>query len=433
MCNCWKSCKNYKGNLTLKNKLIRIKNNKNISNSFIMVTSSILGQLLLVVSLPIISRLYSPHEFGVFTVFNNIAMLLIPIINARYDLLIINAKSKEEASVLSIISFVISLSILVIIFPFLILNIILQGDFLSETILLLLTLFLTSLTNIFTSFLNREKLYRTLAIINFLRIFSMILIQIILGYYKFGEIGLIIGFSFSYILGIGIGYKKFKANYSKVSNLNLLKQSFKENLGQLYYSTPSILINSLSFSVIVFLTELMYSTKEVGMYGMAIRVLGVPLTVISASLSKIFMQEANKKYIEEGTFRSYLIKYSLLLGFLSIIMYLPFYLIDKELISVILGNQWSESIYIIRLLIPLYVIRLIVSTISLSVIVFKKQALELVFQSIFLLMSILTFIGAYLLKMSFTELLITNSITLLISYCLYYLMILKNSKNTQKR
>ena len=69
-----------------------MKINKFISDSFLMILSSGIAQIILIVTTPIITRLYSPAEFGEFTIFSNIAMILIPIINARYDLLIVNAK-----------------------------------------------------------------------------------------------------------------------------------------------------------------------------------------------------------------------------------------------------------------------------------------------------------------------------------------------------
>lgn len=66
--------------------------NKFIGDSFLMILSSGIAQVILIITTPIITRLYSPAEFGEFTIFSNIAMILIPIINARYDLLIVNAK-----------------------------------------------------------------------------------------------------------------------------------------------------------------------------------------------------------------------------------------------------------------------------------------------------------------------------------------------------
>ncbi|PNZ70300.1 capsular biosynthesis protein, partial [Macrococcoides caseolyticum] len=80
-------------------------NNSLKKNSIYMLGSSIISQILLVITVPIISRLFTPEEYGVFTLFSNIAFLLIPIINGRFDLLIINSDDKKESYFFSKISF----------------------------------------------------------------------------------------------------------------------------------------------------------------------------------------------------------------------------------------------------------------------------------------------------------------------------------------
>lgn len=152
------------------------------------------------------------------------------------------------------------------------------------------------------------------------------------------------------------------------------KALFLENKNQLVYSTPSILLNSLSFSVVVFFIGILYTNTEVGIYGMAIRVLGIPVTIISLGLSKIFMQQANDYYIERGNFRNLLLKFSSTLVIVSIILYVPLYLFSEELVNILLGHSWVDAITVIKIVIPLFVIRLIVSTVSLSVIVLQNNS-----------------------------------------------------------
>lgn len=245
-----------------------MKNNKLLNDSLIMILSSGIAQIILIATIPIISRLYSPNEFGVFTLFSNIVTVLIPIINARYDLLIITAKSDKRANILSTISFVISIIIILILIPICIVFVYIHPEYLLETSLVLLILLLVSLTNIFTSYLNREKNYRILGLINISRAFFMSLIQIILGYLSFGSVGLIIGFAFSYIAGVTIGFKSFKAYFKIVKNKNRIIKQFIDNKNQLIFSTPSIFLNSLSFSIVIFFISILFTNEDVGIYGM---------------------------------------------------------------------------------------------------------------------------------------------------------------------
>ncbi|HCZ8455243.1 TPA: type 8 capsular polysaccharide synthesis protein Cap8K [Staphylococcus aureus] len=405
--------------------------NKFIGDSFLMILSSGIAQVIIIITTPIITRLYSPAEFGEFTIFSNIAMILIPIINARYDLLIVNAKNDRSANILSQISFLISLLILLILIPILAISAWLYPNFILDFIFIIIMLFLVSLTNIFTNYLNKERKYKVLSLINVFRAGSMALLQIIFGLLSLGSLGLIIGFSLSYITGITLGYKTFKKHFNIVRNKEETKALFLENKNQLVYSTPSILLNSLSFSVVVFFIGILYTNTEVGIYGMAIRVLGIPVTIISLGLSKIFMQQANDYYIERGNFRNLLLKFSSTLVIVSIILYVPLYLFSEELVNILLGHSWVDAITVIKIVIPLFVIRLIVSTVSLSVIVLQKQQLELILQALFLIGTTVTFVISKMLNLTFLNFVSINTAVLIVSYMIFFIALYYFAKNKQ--
>ncbi|HHZ6951380.1 TPA: type 8 capsular polysaccharide synthesis protein Cap8K [Staphylococcus aureus] len=405
--------------------------NKFIGDSFLMILSSGIAQVILIITTPIITRLYSPAEFGEFTIFSNIAMILIPIINARYDLLIVNAENDRSANILSQISFLISLLILLILIPILAISAWLYPNFILDFIFIIIMLFLVSLTNIFTNYLNKERKYKVLSLINVFRAGSMALLQIIFGLLSLGSLGLIIGFSLSYITGITLGYKTFKKHFNIVRNKEETKALFLENKNQLVYSTPSILLNSLSFSVVVFFIGILYTNTEVGIYGMAIRVLGIPVTIISLGLSKIFMQQANDYYIERGNFRNLLLKFSSTLVIVSIILYVPLYLFSEELVNILLGHSWVDAITVIKIVIPLFVIRLIVSTVSLSVIVLQKQQLELILQALFLIGTTVTFVISKMLNLTFLNFVSINTAVLIVSYMIFFIALYYFAKNKQ--
>ncbi|EOB7149114.1 type 8 capsular polysaccharide synthesis protein Cap8K [Staphylococcus aureus] len=405
--------------------------NKFIGDSFLMILSSGIAQVILIITTPIITRLYSPTEFGELTIFSNIAMILIPIINARYDLLIVNTKNDRSANILSQISFLISLLILLILIPIFAISAWLYPNFILDFIFIIIMLFLVSLTNIFTNYLNKERKYKVLSLINVFRAGSMALLQIIFGLLALGSLGLIIGFSLSYIAGITLGYKTFKKHFNIVRDKEETKALFLENKNQLVYSTPSILLNSLSFSVVVFFIGILYTNTEVGIYGMAIRVLGIPVTIISLGLSKIFMQQANDYYIEYGNFRNLLLKFSSILVIVSIILYVPLYLFSEELVNILLGHSWVDAITVIKIVIPLFVIRLIVSTVSLSVIVLQKQQLELILQALFLIGTTATFVISKMLNLTFLNFVSINTVVLIVSYMIFFIALYYFAKNKQ--
>lgn len=395
-------------------------------NSLYMLGSSLLSQLLLVISVPIISRLFSPHEYGLFTLFSNIAFLFIPIINGRYELLIINAINDKQAFIFSKLSMLISVFLLLIIIPGSLLYFLLTDKPVIFTLYLLIVLVLVSANNIATSYYSYKNRYDIVSYINFTRNFLLIILQILFGYYNFGEIGLILGFVLSYFTGIIYSIKVWKnlMKHKEVSKAEINNQ-FYENIDQLKFSSTSLLLNTLSMSAIVFIIDYLYSSSEVGFYGMSLRVLNIPITIISMSLSKLFMQEANNHLLETGTFKPIFIKFSKILLLVSVLFFVPLYFIPKTLITLILGEQWIGILFILKILIPMYIIKLIVTTTSLSFVILKKQKLELVLQSLFLVAILIISLIAIVTNLEFNQFIIAFSISFIICYLIYYLNILK--------
>ena len=87
----------------------------------------------------------------------------------------------------------------------------------------------------------------------------MTLIQIVLGLLHCVIFVLIICFDFSYISGIGIGYRTFKRYFYIITDKQEVRNEFLEHKNQLIYSTPSILLNSLSFSIVIFFLGILYT------------------------------------------------------------------------------------------------------------------------------------------------------------------------------
>lgn len=398
-------------------------NNKFYKDTILLICSSAISQIILILSVPVISRIYTTSEFGSFTLFNNLALVFIPIINARFDLMIINSNTKKEANALSQISLKISIYIIAFILPLGVVISIIFSDYLFEILSVCLLLIFVSLSNVFTSYLNLSKKYKHISIINVSRSFIMVFLQVLFGYMGFGYVGLIVGFTLSYLAGITVGYKQFKNAFNQIKDSIYLKEIFYLNIKQLKYSTPSILMNSLSFSLIVFFIGIIYSSHDVGLYGMATRILNVPVVVAGLGLSKIFMQKANEDFRNFNSFRNVLAKFSILLFLLAFIVYVPLLLLDEKIILIFLGKEWLEVVTLFVPLVILYITRLVVSTVSLSNIVIGKQKLDLFFQSSLLFISTLSSALALMFDWTFTIFVLVNSISLTFGYILFYILL----------
>src|SRR5476651_1223860 len=76
-----------------------------LKNVSIMLTGSGVGQLVSVLLSPILTRLYSPQQFGILSVYTAILVILVVLASLRYELALTLVASEEEAMNLAAVCF----------------------------------------------------------------------------------------------------------------------------------------------------------------------------------------------------------------------------------------------------------------------------------------------------------------------------------------
>ena len=76
--------------------LKKIQKNKLLKNSLLLINGTIISQAINILISPILSRVYSPSDFGAFSNINAIVLICIVIANGKYDLAIMNSADNEK-------------------------------------------------------------------------------------------------------------------------------------------------------------------------------------------------------------------------------------------------------------------------------------------------------------------------------------------------
>ena len=176
---------------------------------FIIASGSAIAQIIGVVTMPVITRLYSPADFGVLGLFTAVLSVLIFAGGFRYDTAFPLPKDDKDAANLFIF-FLILLSISTLCFCIILF---LFGDFIfsifhleilkSYLILLIICFFGWSLYGGLSSWVSRYREYTRITYTIISQSFGGATSKIILGILSAGPIGLLIGFVLFHILGIG--------------------------------------------------------------------------------------------------------------------------------------------------------------------------------------------------------------------------------------
>jgi len=182
--------------LNLKNKLLNNDFNKNV---LILSGGTVVAQTLTIFISPILTRLYSPEDFGTYAIFLSIVSIVLVISCGRYELAIMLPEKDEDAINVAALAFIINTTVsllfffLILIFKDPILNL-LKADSLSFWIYLApLTIFFIGLFYILNYTNNRFKLYKDISKATIMRSIVNASMLLLMGVLKTGFSGLISG------------------------------------------------------------------------------------------------------------------------------------------------------------------------------------------------------------------------------------------------
>ena len=170
--------------------------NKNVIT---LMTGTTIAQAIPIAISPILTRLYTPQDFGVFTFFLAITAIFGSISNARYELAIMLPKKDEDAINIFALGFIISSVIsflvlfLVVLFNEYFVDLLGNKEIGMWFYFLPITIFLSGLWNNLNYFNNRKKQYKNLAKATIIKSIVLATVQLSIGFIKSGVAGLISG------------------------------------------------------------------------------------------------------------------------------------------------------------------------------------------------------------------------------------------------
>lgn len=402
------------------------------SRNFIALFSgSTISQIIPFIVAPIISRLYSPADFGFYSFFISLVGLLSIIVTLKYEMAIIlpsNTKIADQLLLTSILLSVFASS--------LILAITILGYFIFHYELIFLTLpfavFLLSMVNIYDRFYNREKQYKKMS---YQRITKSSIESgyNLLGYIKtFKSYNLIYGFILSYLVSflfVWINeYKTIKKVFSKISSLRI-RLTLLRYIDFPKYTLPHTFLNTLSTSIPILLIPIYYDQSVLGSFTFGLKYIQAPLALISAAIYNVISQEfsENINNKEALSLKFYNVLKKLIL--FSILLF-PCLLFAESIFSFFFGNQWAVSGKFICILSLWIILNFIVSSFAYIPIIFNQQKTALKIEIIYSLIKILPFaIGAGFLGLAITHVLLIYMIMsslLLILVLIWYRALLTN-------
>ncbi|WP_035531768.1 lipopolysaccharide biosynthesis protein [Halobacillus kuroshimensis] len=371
-------------------------------NIFMLAGGTAFAQVLSFLLIPIITRIYSPEEYGILAVYVSVLGLISILGSMNYELAIPIAENEKKAiNVLGL-----SLIILSISFVLLVVLVIFVGDpilimlnnetLIDYKLLIPIGFFLLGVYNILKQWAIRRKAFKGITKTKYIQAILQNITTIGLGTLGVGGIGLLLGKMVGQSSGISTLMspllRREKELFNKIKKRYLLWAAKRYNKFPLY-TTPRRYLGDITIVLPVLFITSIYGSEEVGLFGLANSVVQIPMTLIGASVSDVYYAESAKL---RGTNPAKLKKLShkLLrnLIFIGIIPLILLVLFGPYLFSFVFGNQWSEAGVYASLLSLSVFSRLVFKPISNIFDVFEKQRIALLL-NIFRLVSVLIVFG----------------------------------------
>lgn len=290
--------------------------------------------------------------------------------------------------------------------------------------LLPISIFFGGQNEIFRIWANRKKEYNLLTYNSIFMAILTPITTIVLGLVIKNEVGLFTGLIAGQVLPslflfVGL-LKKYELGPSNVS-LEKMKQIAIKNKNFPLYSLPTEFINQVTNQLPIFMLNSFLGPAAVGVYNLALRMLGLPIQFIGASIGAVFQQRATEDYHNTGSCRIIFLKSMKMLGAIAVIPTLVMIFFGPNLFAWFFGLKWRDAGEYAQILAIMFCGKLIASPLSYVFLIAKKQVEDFVLHVYMIVSNILIFYTMLKYKFSVDLVLFVFSINQTLIYVIYLL------------
>lgn len=358
----------------------------------VLAGGAALGQAIMVLASPILTRLYGPDDFGVMAVYMSLLGIFSVIASLRYQLAIpLPEEDGEAANLLALsLGIVLLMSLLMGLVVWLLSDQIIRwvnAPALRPYLWLLpVGIGMVGTYQVFNYWAVRKRAFGRIARTKINQGLGSVLTQIGLGILKVGPIGLLSG----QIVGQAAGTTTLTALAWKQDGkaLRAIRASELSRMAIRYkrfplFSSWSGVLNTLSVQVPTLMLSFFFGSAITGLYALSHRVMGLPVQLVGQATGQVFFPtavEAHRKGSMAMTTEA-IFKRLVLVGAAPLLL---IGLAAPELFAVIFGEEWREAGIYAQWLTPWMFLVFVASPLSMLPSVMEKQRQEALFHLLLL-------------------------------------------------
>lgn len=339
-------------NISLKTNIKKTLSTPIFLNTLKMSSSNVVMYLLPLLVTPILSRLYSPEDFGEWGVFSSFITITTLALFGGFENAIVKVEAEKLSNLIKL-CIICSTSVIIIIAIIFLLGQDEGWAFFQNfpTTQLLFAYFLAYIPyTIGFNLCNRFSLYTTLSLNNILQGSCQAFIRIItalIGITTFN--GLILGTTIAlyisaFFLTLNIKAKKDKHNKEKF-NHKKIKQLIIEYKKFPLFDAPSSILSFATFNLPTIILAEYFNKATIGCFSIILQLLLLPMSLIGSAMGKVYYQEICQQQIDENDSNLTTITKKIF-NIAALISILPLLVLScggDKLIVMFLGNRWTTA------------------------------------------------------------------------------------------
>lgn len=395
------------------------------------------GQFLVLLSAPVLTRLYTPHEMGLFGLLVAFVGFVCVGTGLRYETAVVSAENEREAALLTYASMLSTVPVAIvfglILYGMIRYRLVSYGQLPSWSVAVVV--FLLIVTQIFMSLRYwhvRQSSFSMIGKVLVAQGVGRATVPIIAGVVGLGWIGLLLGELAGRMIGI---QKMLAGSYSSLSSITRgMKSARLVETCKKYWKfpvvvLPSSLVEALGPAVLLPLIATLFGSDKAGLFFLVTRLGTVPAAFVSASISDVFHARVSEDFrTDPALLRPFLVNAAKKMLCVGSLIYGPVALLSPLLFGVLFGNRWAESGVLMAVVAPAALAGLVVSPLSRLLLVVNRQEMKLVADVARVCLPLLSVIIGYHLRLDFRVVVLLYSLVATAGYCLYFLIIWLASK-----
>jgi len=345
------------------NILAKLKKSSFFKNIIIVMSGSAVAQVLGFALTPIISRLFSPSEFGIFGSFNAVATIIAAGVTLEYSSAILLPKEKEIAiNLLALsVSCTLAVGLLCLMFSLIVpatVNGLMQTRGAWPLALLVLATLVAGVNSTCQCWAIRAKAFKHTSASQVIRSIASGGLRIGAGYLKRGAAGLIISNILANALAsinlVRVLLPDLLALRGRV-RWGLMKRLAKDYGDFPMYSASQNVINALSTGLPVLLLTRYYGISVAGAYAFGVSAIQVPMSFVLTALKQVLFQKACEIEHQGGRLGSLYVRTTAGLFAMALLPSLILLIWAPQLFTWVFGSKWHMAGELTRSLVLWYV------------------------------------------------------------------------------